>query len=499
MRSVPSPHVGDDAGADARLVQTWVTQDAFGSPPKKILDHTSKCIWAHSTKHFSSPSTDDKLILCIAWEPPASTTGSGDSSTLDRFKQGLVDWLAQARSVRDSRLYASTDFFDKDKRVVDLGLGIRDSRGLVGMGAVQKYLVAAVKPAAGSDEKAGGGAAAGDEMLLFVSEDGANWSRAMFPHGQGLKENAYTIVESTQHSIIVDVLTDPQAATGTLFTSNSNGTYFVKSLADTNRNSMGIVDYEKLVAVEGVSIANVVLNVEEVEAKVEPKRVSTRITFDDGGRWALLRPPDEDWEGKRIEDCDTPSSCSLHVHSVTQPHNFGRVYSSKAPGLLMAVGSIGSELAAYEDCDTFVSTDAGLTWRMVAPGAHKYEFGDQGGILVMIDDEEPTDSLKYSFDFGKTWRDWKFSEGKLWAKLLTGVPDATSQKFLMLGSAVRGGAGSGGEKHVVYQLDFAEMGRRKCAERDFEKWYARKMGGNPDCLMGHKVGVPVPLTTRPRS
>lgn len=60
-------------------------------------------------------------------------------------------------------------------------------------------------------------------------------------------------------------------------------------------------------------------------------------------------------------------------------------------------------LIITEDCDTFLSTDAGLTWNMVQEGAHKYEFGDQGSILVIADDEELTDHVHYSYDGGKTW------------------------------------------------------------------------------------------------
>jgi hypothetical protein len=116
---------------------------------------------------------------------------------------------------------------------------------------------------------------------------------------------------------------------------------------------------------------------------------------------------------------DNQSKCSLHVHAVTTPHNYGRVFSSTAPGYVMAVGSVGETLAPYgkrearhpltpsadklEDCDTFLSSDAGLTWTMVQEGAHKYEFGDQGSILVIADDEDVTDHVHYSYDGGKTW------------------------------------------------------------------------------------------------
>ena len=110
-------------------------------------------------------------------------------------------------------------------------------------------------------------------MLLYVTSDTQTWDRAQFPHGHGLKENAYTIVESTKHSILVDVLTDPASVSGTLFTSDSSGTNFVRSLEHTNRNAAGIVDFESLENIEGVAIANIVSNPEEVQGKREEKRL----------------------------------------------------------------------------------------------------------------------------------------------------------------------------------------------------------------------------------
>lgn len=154
----------------------------------------------------------------------------------------------------------------------------------------------------------------------------------------------------------------------------------------------------------------------------------------------------------------------------------------------MGVGSIGSYLQEYEECDTFVSTDSGMTWSMVAEGAHKYEFGDQGSILVMVDDEESTDKLKYSFDFGKTWEEFDFGV-HLRARLLTTVPDSTSQKFVLLGTLSRkknDKSSGGSERHIIVNIDFSTLGKRQCKSRDFEKWYARNIDGQPDCLMGHK-------------
>lgn len=122
------------------------------------------------------------------------------------------------------------------------------------------------------------------EMLLYVTVDAKSWAKAQFPHASSarLRENAYTIVESTTHSLGVDVVLEDHRSVGTLFVSNSDGTYFVESLKDTNRNEAGFVDFETLYGVEGVGIANIVSNAQEVETRNAPKKLKSKITFDDG-------------------------------------------------------------------------------------------------------------------------------------------------------------------------------------------------------------------------
>jgi hypothetical protein len=334
------------------------------------------------------------LIYCVAFDTTSSTS---------------------YHSISSSRLFSSPDFFVDDMQIEDLGIP-RGARGVVAFAVVSKYAIVALK-----DLSEG----AGSEMLLYVTVDTRTWAKAQFPHATTarLRENAYTIVESTTHSLAIDVVLNDSGAMGTLFVSNSNGTFFVQSLKDTNRNEVGFIDYETVYGIDGVGLANIVANAQDVEGRNAPKQLKTLITFDDGlqtiiylsgtcadlslltgSSWSTLRPPTEDSEGNRIScNPDETENCALHLHSVTVPHNFGRIFSSPAPGFVMGVGSIGPTLRPYEDSDTFLSTDAGVTWAMVRHEAHKYEFGDQGGIILAVNDEETVDFVSYSTDLGKTW------------------------------------------------------------------------------------------------
>ncbi|KAG6837597.1 hypothetical protein H0H93_007011 [Arthromyces matolae] len=77
------------------------------------------------------------------------------------------------------------------------------------------------------------------------------------------------------------------------------------------------------------------------------------ITFDYGSNWQSLRAPSRDSDGHAFE-CDTSDSerCSLHIHSITTPHNFGCIFSSPAPGFVMGVGHVGEARTTYEESDT---------------------------------------------------------------------------------------------------------------------------------------------------
>ena len=416
----------------------YYTTNGFEKAPKPMVEGVLKCMFARSAEEFKEDSK--KGVFCIDIDPDSSR-----------------NWPENLRLIK------SEDWFET-KSIVEVDPS-KHVRGFIGMGAVQKFIVAAAK------------STGTEELALYVTDDGENWDRAQFPedHG-GIMEEAYTILPSTKYSIQVDVLstTSMRNQIGTMFTSNSNGSYFTRSLENTNRNSNGIVDFEKVQNIEGILLANIVENYEEVKAnpRTAEKHIQSRISFDDGHTWHPLKGPG----GK-----------DLHLHSESESHNTGTVFSSPAPGVLMGVGNVGDSLKPYEECDFYVSKNAGLSWEKVRDGPHQYEFGDQGGILVAVRDEEKAERLWYSFDYGSHWEEAPLGRDvQIRPVFLTTLPDSTSEKFTMLGRKADGG-------YSVFALDFEGMRTRKCKldkegdGGDFEKWYARyDDDGKPDCLMGHK-------------
>lgn len=122
----------------------------------------------------------------------------------------------------------------------------------------------------------------------------------------------------------------------------------------------------------------------------------------------------------------------------------------------MAVGNVGESLAPYTESDTFLSRDAGFTWEEIHKDAHLWEFGDSGSILVIANDEEPTDHVLFSTDEGINWREYKFTSEKMRVKAIVTVPSDTSRRFVLMGNYPRSSAS------VVVHLDFSALTLRQC-------------------------------------
>ncbi|KAJ1859031.1 vacuolar protein sorting/targeting protein PEP1 [Coemansia sp. RSA 1822] len=481
--------------------------DRTGQAITALMDKSravAKCMWARHTPEFQEMA--EEAIFCLEIvsldhkdrrtlsEPIKHSLANATKVHYARAHRslsddlaGMLDGLAKPKT---ERLVVSEDFF-ATQRIVSFGSG-NDGRGgdragggVVAISVVKDFLLAAI------------GHAHSDEMDLFVSQDGHEWAESHVPLPPGAREDAYTVLESTKYAVFVDVESSASSVAGSLYRSNSNGTYYTVSLEHTHRARDGAVDVERVHGVTGVVIANQVSNWDQAQKGDilgrHNLKLRSRISFDDGATWRYLRAPTKDADGQKYACSDSQwqsGECALHVHSVTSTRTPGRVFGAPAaPGIVLAVGSVGAQLLEWRDCDTFLSRDGGLTWTFVLKGAHHVQMADSGVALVAVSDMDAVNEMQYSVDGGQKWQTVAL-ETTVRVTSLVVDDDGLSPVVLAAGS-VR--TGTHAHNQVVVALDFGAVWKQQCAvdasdpkpNSDMEQFVLD--AHDTGCVMGHRA------------
>lgn len=93
---------------------------------------------------------------------------------------------------------------------------------------------------------------------------------------------------------------------GSIFKSNSNGTYYNVALEYVNRDRRGYTDFEKMIGLDGIAVVNIVANPDDAAISGK-KELQTRITHNDGSTWKPLTPPARDSLNQPYDCQDTVS------------------------------------------------------------------------------------------------------------------------------------------------------------------------------------------------
>lgn len=111
--------------------------------------------------------------------------------------------------------------------------------------------------------------------------------------------------------------------------------------------------------------------------------VRTYITHNKGAKWELIRAPTQTSKGSPI-DCHVEDECSLHLEIYSQGPTLAPVYSTETSvGIVLGTGNLGKRLSnVNEPKNMYISRDGGLNWKSTKAGAHIYELGDHGSIIV---------------------------------------------------------------------------------------------------------------------
>lgn len=162
------------------------------------------------------------------------------------------------------------------------------------------------------------------------------------------------------------------------------------------------------------------------------------------------------------------------------------------PGMAIGVGNVGEKLGEYKEGGTFLTRDGGHSWKEILHGAHQYDFGDHGSIILLIkDDEVPTDHVIYSMDHGQTFQQYEFSKDKFVIQDIVAKPNGIGKSFLLF--AVPPAGSSNQARHVIIQIDFEGLDMPPCRldlkdedNDDFERWSLAGLRGE-ECMFGRKV------------
>lgn len=343
-----------------------------------------------------------------------------------------------------------------------------------------------------------------NSLTAFVTVDGNTYAEAKFPADvEVTRQTAYTVLRVNSKQLFLHVTTNSESdhEFGSLLKGNYNGTLYVTSVRNVNRNYDAYVDYESIQNLEGISLLNVVANADDVVKKQAEKKLKTYITFNDGGSWNTLPPPDRDESGKKIKNC---KGCSLHLHSYTERDDPTRdtFSSGSAVGMLFGLGNVGTELDAMteDSLALYFTKDAGVSWKEVKKGKWMWEYGDQGSILVIADALENTNLIWYSLDYGETWKQYAFSQDSYSIKDLATVPSDTSAKFMLITEDQNGVS-------KVFTVDFSRVHQRQCnlelnengsiqkGNGDFVYWTPIRGAQLDVCVFGHEAEY---LTRNPK-
>lgn len=160
--------------------------------------------------------------------------------------------------------------------------------------------------------------------------------------------------------------------------------------------------------------------------------------------------------------------------------------------MAIGVGNVGKALDEYAKSNTFLTRNGGFSWTEILHGPHQYDFGDHGSIILLVkDDERPTDRVIYSLDHGKTFTEFVFSTEKVIVKDIMTKPGGIGKSFLVFALPQLGGANPA--KQLIFQIDFEGLNLPICkldqkneAHDDFERWSLSEFNGG-ECTFGRKV------------
>ena len=323
-----------------------------------------------------------------------------------------------------------------------------------------------------------------NQLALYISTDqGLSFFQAQFPYDHStaanLIESRYNIPEVNPWSVFVNVDHSRSGDWGRTYVSGPGDKHFVEILKYNQRTFSG-VDFRKIGGIEGIYFANILLNVEGDtndnpnfddggQEPLEGTQGKSVISFDNGGNWQVIKPPNIDANHNPIH-CEP--NCTLQLFGPTQS-TYTQVYSNdNTVGLILASGNIGTYLLKEKfEVNTYFSRNAGQDWEEITKGEYAFEFIDRGSVILLMkfQDNDQTNSIKYSLNEALTWQECTIStDHQYHVTNILSNPRATGKAFYI--QAQKKQSIFGNFQNVIIKIDFSNFRERQCLATDYEDW-----------------------------
>uniref|UniRef100_A0A7M5UK89 VPS10 domain-containing protein n=1 Tax=Clytia hemisphaerica TaxID=252671 RepID=A0A7M5UK89_9CNID len=322
-------------------------------------------------------------------------------------------------------------------------------------------------------------------LLVSTNRNGFESTNFPFTNSTSMLSLNFLVADASENETFVAVAFNNKTAN--LYISDFEGKKYSLALENVlyfNKQDKGVNrffrhDFVELHRVLGVSGVYIATNL--TQGKPGTRHLQSWITFNKGGDWSHIVPPPE----LCTDSKKTGSLCALQLSQEFGFHNpytrFTPIYSKKsAPGFILATGNVGPYLNSTPN--VFLSTDAGISWRKILDGHYYYAFVDHGGIIVGAQKYGYTDTLKFSWDEGHSWQDYKFSKDPVRVYGLLTEPGEKSAIFTVYASKANG------HSWFVIQVDFRQFLGRPCDKsKDYYLWELGDLRNDTQhCSLGKK-------------
>lgn len=312
-------------------------------------------------------------------------------------------------------------------------------------------------------------------LTLFSSLDLGHTINSVYFGEQEIEQNRYTIYESSEGDSIFIVLESTSSDDyGHLYHGDEKLEYFTLVLPYVIKRDRHQPDLYEFAGLPGVYLVNSYNLTEEGKTVIE-----SGISYNSGGSWYYLPPPApfEIGSGR----CVPPCALHLDMESDALPKSL-----SSAPGLMLAVGNIGTSLNSGVNEGLFFTREAGSEWERVRTTRWDlYELGDYGNLLISA--QSGKNDLGFSWDQGESWVDCVIGTD-LMIQDIYPIPNNPLLFLIFLRSSVLDFS----PEYGLVWLDFSQLNERECVGSaspntrlsDYETWVP-PLNSN-QCILGQK-------------